>query len=340
MFMMRFDMRAPGRSAAERAALYRAAVDMAAWGDANGCASIAVSEHHASDDGYLPSPFPLAAAMAAVTTTTPIVVAAALLPLYEPVRLAEDLIVLDHLSGGRVMVVLGLGYRPVEYELHGVDYADRGRIADEKLAALLDALAGASTGTATPPVTPPPFSPGGPMVAWGGATRAAARRAGRSGIGFFAQADRPGLREAYEHAAREAGHEPGMCFLPSSAGPLSTFVNDDLDAGWRDVGPALLADAVPYFEWNEAAGSAGYTVSLSRSRTVEDLRRERGSHRVVTVAEAVELVRTVGMLSLQPLCGGLDPEVAWPYLRRVAEEVAPAVHAPGGAVAGDARQPS
>jgi alkanesulfonate monooxygenase SsuD/methylene tetrahydromethanopterin reductase-like flavin-dependent oxidoreductase (luciferase family) len=324
MFTMRFDMRAPGRNAEERAALYRAAIEMAAWADARGCASVVVSEHHASDDGYLPSPFPLAAAMAAVTSTTPIVVAAALLPLYEPVRLAEDMIVLDHISGGRAMFVLGLGYRPIEYELHGVDYDQRGRIADEKLAVVLDALRGAAAGTAVPPLTPPPFSAGGPLVAWGGATKAAARRAGRNGVGFFAQADRPGLQDAYEAAAREAGHEPGMCVLPSNAGPTSVFVNDDVDEGWREVGPALLADAIPYFEWNEAAGSADYTVSLSRSRTVDELRKEHGPHRVVSVPDAVDLVHTHGALSLQPLCGGLDPEIAWRYLRRVAEEVVPA----------------
>lgn len=332
MFTMRFDMRAPAKSAEERAALYRTAIDMAAWADANGCGSIVLSEHHASEDGYLPSPFPLAAAMAAVTSATPIVVAAALLPLYEPVRLAEDLIVLDHISRGRTMFVLGLGYRPVEYELHGVDYGQRGRIADEKLAALLDALRGAASPAAAPSspsplVTPPPFSSGGPLIAWGGATKAAARRAGRNGVGFFSQTDRPGLRETYEQAARAAGHEPGLCLLPSPAAPLSVFVNDDLDAGWAEVGAALLADAVPYFEWNEAAGSADYTVSLSRSRTVEALREERGSHRVVTVGEAAELIRAHGMLSLQPLCGGLDPDLAWRYLRRVVDEVLPAVAA-------------
>jgi alkanesulfonate monooxygenase SsuD/methylene tetrahydromethanopterin reductase-like flavin-dependent oxidoreductase (luciferase family) len=327
MFTMRFDMRAPGKSADERAALYRAAIDMAAWADTRGCASIVLSEHHASDDGYLPSPFPMAAAMAAVTSTTPIVVAAALLPLYEPVRLAEDLIVLDHLCRGRAMFVMALGYRPVEYELHGVDYQQRGRIADEKFTALLGALRAARAGTGAPALTPPPFSADGPTVAWGGATKAAARRAGRNGVPFFAQTDRPGLREAYEEAARDAGHEPGMCILPSGDAPLSTFVHDDVDTGWREVGEALLADAVPYFEWNEAAGSADYTVSLSRSRTVDELRAERGSHRVVTVADAAAIIRTHGVLSLQPLCGGVDPELAWRYLRRVVDEVLPAAAA-------------
>lgn len=324
MYSLRFDMRAPGTTAEQRADLYRAAVDMAAYADANGCMSIAISEHHASDDGYLPSPFPMAAAMAAVTTTAPIVVAAALLPLYDPIRLAEDMLVIDHLSRGRAMFVLALGYRPVEYEVHGVDYEQRARIADEKLEALLGALRGAA-GAATPRLTPAPFSADGPTIAWGGASKAAARRAGRNGVSFFAQGSPPGLREAYEQAARDAGHEPGMCILPTPGAPLSTFVNDDLDAGWREAGPALLADAVPYFQWNEAAGTTDVTVSLSRSQTVEELRQERGSHRVVTVAEAVDIVRTYGMLSLHPLCGGLDPEVAWRYLRRVVDEVLPAV---------------
>ena len=325
MFLLRFDTRAPGKSAEERAALYRAAIDMGAWGDVNGCAGIAISEHHASEDGYLPAPLTLAGAMAAVTTSAPIVIAAALLALYEPVRLAEEMIVVDHISRGRAMFVLGLGYRPLEYQLHGVDYERRGRVADEKLEALLGALRDASSGSAMPRITPPPFSPNGPMLAWGGATKAAARRAGRNGLGFFAQTNLPGLREAYEEAARAHGHEPGMCILPSPQTPTSVFVNDDLDAGWRDVGAALLADAVIYAEWNEAAGSAEYTASLSRGRTVEALREENGAHRVVTTGEAVELVRTHGTLGLHPLCGGLDPEVAWPYLRRVADEVIPAL---------------
>jgi len=325
MFMMRFDLRAPGKNADERAALYRTMIDMAAWGDENGCASIGISEHHASDDGYLPAPYTLAAAVAAVTSKTPILIAAGLLPLYEPVRLAEEMIALDHISRGRAIHILALGYRPVEYELHGVDYERRGQIADEKLEALLAALRDASEEATMPRITPPPFSPGGPMIAWGGGSKAAARRAGRNGVGFFAQTNLPGLQEAYDEAARANGHEPGMCMLPSPESPSSVFVNDDLDTGWSEIGPAFLEDAIRYLEWNEAAGSADFTVSLSRSSTVDALRKENGAHRVVTVGEAVELIRTYGNLALHPLCGGLDPDVAWRYLRRVADEVLPAV---------------
>ena len=196
---------------------------MAARADLKGYVSIAVSEHHASDDGYLPAPFTLAPPVAAVTTSTPIVIAAALLPLYEPVRLAGEMIILDHLSPGRTLFVFGLGYRPVEYELHGVAYERRGHLAEERLKALLEALPG-SSGTAKQRISPPPFSTHRPMVAWGGATKAAARRAGRNGVGFFAQTDRTGLREAYREAARANGQDPAMCVLPSPAAPLSVFV--------------------------------------------------------------------------------------------------------------------
>src|SRR5687767_2832145 len=196
-FRMRFDMRAPGRSGEEVARLYEAAVEMAAWADDHACQGIAVSEHHASEDGYLPSPLTMAAALAAVTSRTPIMVAAALLPLYDPVRLAEEMIVLDHLSRGRVVHVLGIGYRPVEYELHGEDFRRRGAVADEKLALLLECLRAAGDPSATPRVTPAPFSPAGPMLFWGGSTAKAAERAGRNGLGFLAQKGDPGLRTTY-----------------------------------------------------------------------------------------------------------------------------------------------
>ena len=98
MFLMRFDLRAPGPTPV--ADLYAAALDMAAWGEQNGCLAIVLSQHHASEDGYLPSPVVMASAMAARTETVGINIAALLLLMYDPIKLAEDLNVLDHLSRG------------------------------------------------------------------------------------------------------------------------------------------------------------------------------------------------------------------------------------------------
>jgi len=323
MFMMRFDMRVPGKTPAQIADHYRAAIEMARWADANGPCSIALSEHHVSEDGYLPAPLMLASAMAAVTSGVGIMVAATLLPLYDPVRLAEEMIVLDHISQGRVGYVLGIGYRPAEYELYGVDYSKRGAIADDKLDRLLGTLRQASAGEAMPRVTPAPFSGAQPMILWGGGSKAAARRAGRNGLGFLAQNSAPGLEEAYTEAARNAGLEPGPCIIPPAGMPSVVFVHPDPDKGWQEVGPHLLADALSYADWNEQAGLTA--TNLSGSRTVDALREENGAYRVLNIEQAVELVQQWGRLPLHPLCGGCPPEVAWTYLRRVADEVMPAV---------------
>ena len=95
MFLLRFDMRAPGEGPTAITDLYDAALEMAAWGEQHAAAAVVVSEHHASSDGYLPSPLVLASAIAARTSTVPITVAALLVPLHDPVRLAEDMAVLD-----------------------------------------------------------------------------------------------------------------------------------------------------------------------------------------------------------------------------------------------------
>ncbi|MEO9166404.1 MAG: LLM class flavin-dependent oxidoreductase [Aquihabitans sp.] len=320
MFSLRFDMRlAPGGDA--RAA-YQAAIEMAAWAEPVLDPFIVVSEHHASEDGYLPSPATFVSALAAATESTSFLVAAAVLPLYDPVRLAEEIAVVDHLSNGRVGWVLGLGYRPEEYALMGVDWDRRGQIADEKLAMLLDALAGHDLSSHGRPGSVHPTPGEGLQLYWGGGSPVAARRAARFDLGLFAQADRPGLADAYNAACAAEGREPGICFLPPAGQPFACFVADDLDQAWQDLGPALMRDVAEYAAWN--GGTVEQAANLSRSSTLDGLRAEAGAHRILTVAEAVDLLDEHA-LTLHPLCGGLDPEVAWRYLRLVGEQVAPAL---------------
>jgi hypothetical protein len=77
--------------------------------------------------------------------------------------------------------------------------------------------------------------------------------------------------------------------------------------------------------WKQAAGAPATTVSISSGSTIAEVRAENASHRVVTVDQAVELTRKHGSLDLQTLCSGLDPEIAWRYLRRVVNEVLPRI---------------
>ena len=313
-FVTRYDLRGPGLGPAERQELHARAVEQAAYADRHGIDAVMVSEHHASDDGYLPSPLLLAAAFAAVTSRVPISVSALLVNLYEPVRLAEDIAVLDHLSGGRVSYTFGLGYRPVEYDLHGRSWTTRGRDVEERIRQVLDAWADER-------VTPKPFSQPHPFLFYGGGSLAAARRAARLGLHFQPQHGDPALKQAYDETCRELGREPGIVLRGPSGGPANVFCAPDPDAFWDAHGHHLLADATAYQEWH--GDNASYV--LDPSTTVEEM-RSAGVYLVTTADDLVDRCRAgLALVTLHPACGGLPAEPSWESLRLVCETVLPAV---------------
>lgn len=325
MFLMRFDMRVPSFSPASATDLYAAALDMAAWGEANGCLSAVLSEHHASPDGYLPSPLPFAAAMAGRTTKLPIQVAALLLPFYEPLRLAEDMAVLDLISGGRVSYIVGLGYRDEELAMFAVDRKSRGKLVERNIEILRKAWKGEpfDLDGRRVHVTPTPATPGGPVLMMGGSSATAARRAARCGLGFYAQTSDAALEGIYRAACAELGVEPGFCMIPPAGTVTAAFVAEDIDEAWERMGPYLLHDARMYTSWLSGAPAA----NASAATSVAELRDERGAYRIFSVDEAIEYVRSHGVLVTQPLCGGLPPDLAWRSLRLIAEKVLPATSA-------------
>ncbi|BBU21339.1 LLM class flavin-dependent oxidoreductase [Mycobacterium xenopi] len=320
MFSMRFDMRATAMGA-PATELYATAIEMCAWAETRGCLGAVLCEHHGSEDGYLPTPLILASAVAARTERLALT-SVVLLPLYDPVRLAEEMAVLDIISRGRVSYILGLGYRREEYEHFGVDMGARGRIADEYVQLLRRLLRGETVvrDGRRVKVTPPPCTAGGPLLMWGGGSLAAARRAGKYGLPFLAQANVPGSQETYDAACRAHGHEPGMTLLPDRDTPSVCFVAEDIDRAWDELGPYLLHDARTYADWNPGNEiSAG----IADVHTVDELRAISRTYRIFTVPQAIDHLQSGGMLTLAPLCGGLPPDIAWPYLERVANDVVP-----------------
>ena len=161
---------------------YREGIELAAEADRLGFDSIWVSEHHGEADGYCPSPVVAGAALAVAAPHCRIGQAIALAPLHgHPLRLAEDLSVLDNLSGGRVEIGLGQGYRPAEFEMFGWPYAKRTTAFEESLDILSHAWLGerfdyegrvfkVKQGL----LRPPPVKPG-PLPLWVGAAAPAAR---------------------------------------------------------------------------------------------------------------------------------------------------------------------
>ena len=127
-------------------------------------------------------------------------------------------------------------------------------------------------------------------------------------------AGRAALRDHLD-AAAGAGVTPLGCMFPDADLPLTVFVADDPDRAWAELGEYLLVDAVGYGRWN--AHRTG-TASVSQATTVAELRAEEGPYRIITPDAASELLARGFPLALQPLVGGIPPEIAWRYLEQAA----------------------
>ncbi len=131
-------------SAAER---YRIATEQIVAAERHGFDSAWVAQHHFhAAEGGLPSPFVFLAHAAASTSRIRLGTAVVTLPLEDPVRVAEDAVVLDLLSGGRAELGLGSGSTPASFLAFGERSEDRARVFGEKLDALVAALAGGALG--------------------------------------------------------------------------------------------------------------------------------------------------------------------------------------------------
>jgi alkanesulfonate monooxygenase SsuD/methylene tetrahydromethanopterin reductase-like flavin-dependent oxidoreductase (luciferase family) len=104
--------------------------------DAAGFFCYHVAEHHATPLGMAPSPGVFLAAAAQCTRHIHIGPLVYLLPLYNPLRLASEICMLDHISGGRLEVGVGRGVSPFELAYYGVSFMDAREIFEEALEAV------------------------------------------------------------------------------------------------------------------------------------------------------------------------------------------------------------
>lgn len=321
LLSLRYDLRAPSFGAPADA-LYRAALEQCAWAEDHGFLLATLSEHHGSDDGYCPSPLVMAAAIAGRTRSLRILVAALILPLYDPIRLAEDLAVLDLASGGRVDLILGAGYRPEEMAMFGKEMDERAALVEEGIAVLRAAWTGEEFDYRGRRVriTPRPARERGPGLLMGGSTPAGARRAARLGDGFV-PVD-ASLWPVYEEACRELGKEAGS--PPAMSAPRFVHVADDPDEAWARIAPHALHETNAYGAWLTGAGALGPYAAAADA----DALRARGDYLVLTPDECVATAREHGALLLHPLMGGLDPDLAWESLELVASKVIPRLSSP------------
>lgn len=324
--ILRHDMRSAPFGASHQE-LFAAALDQCVWSEKMGFDLVMTHEHH-TDDGYIPAPITFAAAIAGRTRRVRIQVLVAILPLYHPLRLAENLAVLDLVSEGRADVVLGLGYRPAEYEMFGVDFKKRGRLLDHGIEVLKQAWTGEPfdyRGIRVQ-VTPRPFRKPRPPIILGGNSVPAALRAARVADGFIPPGN-PEILEIYLKECIRLGREPGEAELSSHKG-IVAYVTEDPDKDWERIGPYLLYANNTYSKFVDVAkqdSAAAEDWPYRYVATVNELKALK-SYLIVTPEECVQLAREKGFLMMQPLTGGIPPALAWESLRLCEEKVIPALH--------------
>ena len=130
-FGLWYDFRNPPPSTLSFESLYQENLKQIVWAEGLGFESVWLTEHHFVADGYTPSPLVLAAAIGQATRNMQIGTNLMLLPLADPIRMAEDAAALAILTGGRFDLGVGIGYRELEFDYFKRNLKNRPSLMEE-----------------------------------------------------------------------------------------------------------------------------------------------------------------------------------------------------------------
>ncbi|HWK29564.1 MAG TPA: LLM class flavin-dependent oxidoreductase [Solirubrobacter sp.] len=307
--------------------VYRDTLEEIVAAEALGYDDAWLTEHHFSGDDYLPSVMPALAAVAARTTRMRIGPYVMLGPLHHPLRLAEDAAVTDVLSGGRLDLGIGVGYRPEEFAGLGVERRQRGGLHGEGVEVMLEAWRdgpirhrGRHWTFEGVEVTPKPVQRPIPIYL-GGTSLPVLRRAAR--LGVHGLAGRPARRdmEAFAQACAEYGRTPAdFDYLPMRYVWVARTSQEARRIG-RPFAEYVLGT---YDRWFASAGDTAFT------RPIEEV-AIFGSPAEVTERLGEFLARRpdvpVSRLVIQPPLLGLDHAASMELIELFAAEVMPQLKA-------------
>jgi alkanesulfonate monooxygenase SsuD/methylene tetrahydromethanopterin reductase-like flavin-dependent oxidoreductase (luciferase family) len=321
---MTFDLRSPQAFPTTAAEHYAAALDILEWADEHGFSRVAIGEHHQSPDGYLPEPLVFAAAVGGRTKRIRVQISVILAPLYHPVRLAEQIAVADLCLQGRLDPAIAAAYVEADFDMFGVDYANRGLAMEELVPFLRQAWTGEpfEWRGQTIRVTPKPAQE--PMrLFMGGGTRKTIERAVRLTDGWIAA----GTDEKWdlfreicrEHGKPDPGEYPAM-------GPMFLWVTtEDKQKVLDRLAPHIQHQSDTYQAWATSAfsGAIDHPYLL---RDMDDVVQGKGKYQILNPDEVLELAEHLGRrgwLMFNPLLSGIAPNEAWKMLHTVEEHVLP-----------------
>ena len=325
-------LRNPPISERSHQQLYGEFLEMLEYADQHGMNKVSLAEHHFEDDGYLPSQFVMAGAIAARTKQIQIWFGIMVLPLHHPLSVAEDGAVLDCISGGRFTLGVAGGYHRKEFDGFGIPRNERGARMDEALDIIrrcwddegpfdYDGRFWKLKGIK---VRPRPVQKPRPKIMLGGNSEAAARRAARYADGFMPVGAR--WWPAYREEMTRLGKDPGpVAPQAPERPPFHLHVARDPERAWDAIAPHALHEWNAYAKYNDDDPNMTFFVAPS-----PDVLKERGIYKVMTPEECAEFLlrqrQVLGdraTLRLRPTMGGMPAELGRECLELVANEIMP-----------------
>jgi alkanesulfonate monooxygenase SsuD/methylene tetrahydromethanopterin reductase-like flavin-dependent oxidoreductase (luciferase family) len=228
--------------------LYEAAIEQTKLAEQLGYSAAVVSEHHFMENGWVPSPTVLAGALAGATENIAVGTDIIILPLHHPITIAEDILVLDNLTRGKVICGVGMGGEPVEFDIFNVPIKQRVSRSEEAMQ-LIRLLMGEEDvhfdgryhQVEGITVTPRPVQKPCPPIWYGAISEPGARRAAK-----FADALIMGptphieklkrMKDAYIDELESQGKDPseGRTILRREC-----YIAADTDTAWKEGWEAL-----------------------------------------------------------------------------------------------------
>jgi len=304
--------------------VYAATIEQAVLADELGFDHVWFTEHHFLEDGYLPAFQPLAGAIAARTKQIRISNDIALLPLYHPIRLAEELAVLDQISNGRMEFGIGMGYVPKEFDAFGVPLRNRVSMTDEAIEILRLAwgegpfsFRGKRYNLSNIDVHPKPVQPGGPPLWIAAMKEPGALRAARFGTNLLPQGRREEVLDPWRDAVNAKGEDPDDYRVGIIR---SVYVTDDRERDWPKIREAerfrmgvygsFMAETPDEYGWGSSDGIPQNVIVGDATQVTQEIS---------------EFINTYGItdIATSGLPPGIEPEFMAANLERLASEVIP-----------------
>ena len=249
------DFRSPPGSETPLPRVYAETLDQIRLVDQWGLDLVWFTEHHFLEDGHLPNFVPVAGAVAAITERVRISTDILLAPFAHPVRLAEDMAVLDHLSGGRMELGIGMGYAAHEFAGFGIPQKNRVSMTEELIDILRLAWAGERFSYHGRRyhfddllVSPQPIQVGGPPLWIAGMSRNAALRAANFDTNLLPQGPRDIVLDPWRATLRSTGRDSDDYRVGLIR---SVFVTDDAERDWARLKQAERYRMSVYAQFNE-----------------------------------------------------------------------------------------